>query len=210
MAYEAALQTAVQSGVQTGPAADGTFLRNQISHDLYFRPGILHCFNALLQQAQQGGCTLLQPTSLFTPLGNVGGDGSNAAMWPLTTHAGASAGLGDGSSTTTAGTLGPVGTPVLNRFWADDGKSHHGDNAFVLMEAARLWADAANPSPAQTWLRQPAAIRWDDTLQRQRRGRAGMSTFGRITQGVRTVNVPFTYDEATNTWTFAGGTFGNA
>ena len=149
MTYEGAIEDIIPGGVETGPDGSGYYLRNQLSHDVYYDPEIYYCEMALMQMCQQAGVVLYQPYSMCMPLTGVGGtDGGDSALWGLTTWAGQPAGRGDGSGTTTVGTVGPTdgvnpaGTAITNKFWIDTGSAQHLANASPRMQAARDWIDA--------------------------------------------------------------------
>ncbi len=166
--YEGGVQQLVPPGIDTGTLG-GFYLGNQVSHDLFYDPDSALCVDAVLQMCQQGGMVLLEYLSMC--LRTVSNGADVPFVWGLAGWSGQPAGLGDGSGTTTVGTVGPVdgvnpaGTPITNKFWGDDGKAHHLDNASPMMQAARDWMDAANSGGGGIT---PRAGRWFPGLARMR------------------------------------------
>ena len=78
--YEGSVQTVIPSNVETGADGSGYYLRNQLSHDVYYDPEIYNSDMAIFQMSQQGGMAESMPTCMCLELGDSGStDGATRA-----------------------------------------------------------------------------------------------------------------------------------
>jgi hypothetical protein len=146
--YEGSLQQLAPGNISTisggamQPEADGGFLSNRLTHDLWYDPEVYWCDMALMGAAQQGGVSLMNCLSLCLPFTGSGGAQAGVLIWAYSVWAGQTWGRGNG---TTAGN----GLSITNLFWADTLSAQHLNNAAVRLQAWRDWADAANQSQVQ-------------------------------------------------------------
>jgi len=137
--YEGGVEQVVAGTCDTGPDGGGFYLTNQLTHDLYYDPEAYSGVMAVLAMHQRGGVSLSNIFGLCD-LPSFGGGYWAIETWGNVIWAGQPAGRGDGSLT--SGTQTPA--VVTNKFYIDDGKCHHIDNATVFLQAWRDWADSAN------------------------------------------------------------------
>jgi len=143
--YEGGVEACIGGSLETGAAdvngtpnpSGGFYLSNQVTHDMYYDTEAGNGALAVFELCQQNGMSLLTIFNLCDSLASGGGYFGDE-MWGNVTWAGQPAGRGDGSLTT--GTVSP--SNVTNKYWLDDGRCHHLDNAAVLLQAARDWIDA--------------------------------------------------------------------